>query len=100
MRRIRRENYTLTASGRLCSLHFVESDFVKESVDKTRKRGALNRRRLKKNAIPSKFHNLPSYLSYDVPLERPTSGTAAKRQELDNGNTTQLVNDMRISYCV
>ena len=63
--RISRENFEATESSRICSLHFVEEDFVTENMDTNprRKKGILEKRRLRNGAIPTRFRNLPSYYS-------------------------------------
>ena len=69
---IRRENWTPSASARICSLHFEEEDFVSERTDSNpnRSRGELQRRRLKPNVVPHIFPNCPSYLSKKNAPER------------------------------
>ena len=67
---IPREDWTPSASARICSLHFEEEDFVKERTDSNpnRQRGELQRRRLKPNVVPHIFPNCPFYLSKKTSL--------------------------------
>ncbi len=70
----------------MCSLHFKKSDFYCDSQDKnvTRQKGrdsTLIRKRLRENAVPSVYPNLPSYLSKETPEPRSTSSGAAIRFE-------------------
>ncbi len=67
-------------------MHFKQADFITESQDKnvTRQKtheSSLVKKRLKEEAIPSMFPNLPSYLSKEIPEPRATSSGAASRFE-------------------
>ncbi|XP_040574651.1 uncharacterized protein [Lepeophtheirus salmonis] len=74
---------TFTKNSRLCSLHFTESDYITHSVDQRQGSGRqLNRqlglRRLKKDAVPSVWPNLP-------PVPRPTrASTGGLRLHFQN----------------
>ncbi|MCP4487124.1 MAG: THAP domain-containing protein [Gammaproteobacteria bacterium] len=80
LRRIRRENYVVTESSRLCSLHFVESDYLVERVDtrksRLQKSPARIRKRLKDDAMPTIFPNMPSYYSTN---KTPTASARSTR---------------------
>ncbi len=84
-------NWQPSVYSRVCSLHFHEGDYT-DSRDSNihRKRKRTNTRKsLRKEAIPSVFPNLPTYLSSQPPQERLTAATTserlAKQQEvLDN----------------
>jgi len=64
-----RKDFTSTNNSRMCSLHFAESDFVEQHCDSNQSRyrsfnsPQLQRRYLKKDAVPSIFNDAPSYLS-------------------------------------
>jgi hypothetical protein len=79
---IPREDWTPTDSSVICSLHFEESDFLTEREDQNnyRKKGELKLRRLKKEAIPRRFPNCPSYLSTKKPKERSETSTSTARR--------------------
>lgn len=69
--RLSRENFTPSSHSRLCSRHFVDSDFMTCRNDSNRSRSSAKsatpkRRLLKSDAVPSVFTNLPKYLSYDT----------------------------------
>ena len=74
--RVPRLKWTPSIKACLCEKHFLPSDFIEERDDKTRgraqKRGALIRKRLKPDAVPSIWPNLPSYLSQETPPPRVT----------------------------
>ena len=79
-----RKDFKVTSYSRLCSLHFVEEDFITGRTDSNERRsknltGNLTRRRLKDTAIPSVFPNAPSYLSTSSTSERSTSASSEKR---------------------
>ena len=67
----------------VCSLHFLEHDFIRESQDSNLERKQnrsivmLSVRKLKPTSFPSKFPSLPSYLSIAVPEPR-TETTSVK----------------------
>ena len=98
--RISRENFQPTTNSRLCSLHFVESDFSETRVDKNmtrkRKRGTkpLNKRTLKPDAIPTVFPNSPKYLSAPQPTRRDENATARSRVNRQNDRLDDLAKRM------
>ncbi len=87
-RRLSRENFTPNKSSRLCSLHFVEADFEIDRKDANRHRAVhltpkLSQRRLKPNAVPSVFPNMPSYFSCVPDISRPGETITAKFQHIE-----------------
>lgn len=79
-RRIPRRNFIPTVNHRVCSLHFQHSDFSIEHADTNKWRkpnGTLKRRILLKNAVPSIFPGLPSYLSVTKPVGRSEVATSS-----------------------
>ena len=88
--RVSRDNFTPTKFSRLCSLHFVETDFIISSRDSNKWRAEnvnnskLVKRRLKEDAIPSIFMNLPSYFTVAPAPLRTTNATASSRLLNDN----------------
>ncbi len=87
LRKIPREGFTPTSSSRICSLHFRDSDFIRESCDsnKYRRQKTLAKKRLKDDAVPSCFPNLPKYLSTTEETERPST-SASSQARLAKGN--------------
>uniref|UniRef100_A0A0K2VC50 Zgc:153292 [Danio rerio] n=1 Tax=Lepeophtheirus salmonis TaxID=72036 RepID=A0A0K2VC50_LEPSM len=83
LRRIPRKNWKPNNNTRICSNHFDPSCFIIERVDSnsTRKKkgGNLKHQRLKPDAIPTMFPNLPSYLSTPAPTMRSTSCLSTER---------------------
>ena len=81
---------------RVCSLHFVEDDFVSESQDQREGRKNLQptkhlvRRRLKSTAVPRIFSGQPSYLSIAPSKTRPTSSTVDSCLQLENKRISVL----------
>ena len=84
--RVPRLKWTPSINACLCEKHFLPSDFKEERDDKTRgraqKRGALIRKRLKPDAIPSIWPNLPSYLSQETPPPHITPMATSTSREL------------------
>ena len=81
---IPRADWVPTVHSRVCSLHFVKSDFKVDRNDsnKNRNRGELKTRCLKKNAIPRVFPGCPSYLSKKKTEPRSTKATSTVRRQL------------------
>ena len=69
----------------LCSLHFVDSDYINEKQDSNLQRASrltpLKLRLLKKDAIPTKFPNVPQYLSADKSELRSEASTSSERHK-------------------
>lgn len=71
---IPRKNWSPTQHSKVCSMHFLETDIMRYDKwlqpDETIQNLLLAHPRLDKNAVPSIFPNLPSYLTKPVPLSR------------------------------
>ncbi len=86
LRAIPRDQWEPSQNSRVCSRHFNDSDYVQASTDTntSRKRknpdGDLVLRRLKDDAVPSIFPNLPSYLTRAAPPARSEAATSLSRQ--------------------
>ena len=66
----------------VCEKHFNDNDFQTDRTDRhsTRKKvkgKQLKRKRLKKDVVPSKWPGIPSYLSKEPFVPRPTSTTSS-----------------------
>ena len=98
IRAIHRDNFTPSASSRVCSLHFHDTDFLESSADsnsyRQRQGTALKRRYLQTDVIPSKFPHLPSYLSRDPVIPRPETATSTARLEKDNNVVMDQISSM------
>jgi sulfur relay (sulfurtransferase) DsrC/TusE family protein len=91
---ISREDFIPTSYSRVCGLHFVPQDFISESQDQkqTRKRKRsdekLEKRRLRKNSVPSQFPNSKNNFSRKPPI--PRSGAASSTARLQRENDVIL----------
>ena len=84
---IPRDKWKPSKASIVCSLHFSDDDFKTERQDSNpsrKKFGSLKRRRLKENAVPTKFPGLPSYLSVSKPKERSKNTSSFNRQQREN----------------
>jgi len=95
-----RKDFVPSKISKICSLHFADSDFIVQRTDskdrRRRKHGSelLTYRYLKKDAVPSIFQNVPSYLSTPSAAPRSTAATSTRRLELE---AEELKNYMRRS---
>ena len=88
LKHVNRKDFIPTKHSVLCSYHFSESDFSTTTKDtnnyrKQRRSRTLKKRCLKEGSVPSKFPNLPRYLSTEVPKPRSGMATSSKRHERD-----------------
>lgn len=89
-----RQDFKVTNSSKLCSLHFHDSDFVEERRDsnnsrKHKKAACLNtnkplRRYLKPDVVPSIFRNAPSYLSKSSSKRKRKTSKATTESRFNN----------------
>ena len=100
LRSIPRDDFVPSANARLCSLHFTPKDFITESVDDSRKKRPLQKRRLKNDAVPTVFPCVPSYLSRNLPPDRPTtSASVESRRAKENTMTQELIDQLHSEDC-
>ena len=98
LRAIPRKYWNPTDSHRVCAKHFHDEDFVVTSNDsRIDRRNArldqiLERSRLKPEAVPRIFDNLPAYLSSNT-HERSTNCTSTARMEKENAKVKALNNE-------
>ena len=97
LKAIHRMDYVPTSNSRVCSLHFVESDFKTSSTDmdctrlKNRTSDKLALRLLKPTAVPSIFRGQPKYLSkVTVKPSQSCLGAAESRREKEEERIAQL----------
>jgi len=82
-----RKDFLPTKHSRVCSLHFLPSDFtyVRSDTNKNRLKTVsqkLQRRRLKDDSVPSEFTNVPRYLSKLARTPRSTKkATSGSRRQ-------------------
>ncbi len=93
-----REGFSPSKYSKVCSLHFLPSDFKETRSDsnlRRHNRGALKLKMLKPTAYPSILPNLPFNLSTSVNRERPTiRATASSRLENENSQQyTKFLNE-------
>jgi hypothetical protein len=104
LKAIPRDDFTPSSSSVVCQLHFHSTDIVRYDKhlqpDGSTKELLLNRPRLKDNAIPSIFPNLPSYLTKSKPKERndPQSRRNAVCQRQIDNVTNFLNSDIIIDF--
>ena len=85
-----RRDFVPSKHSRMCSLHFRDSDFVEQPQDSNARRRKqladdqqLKCRYLKKDAVPTVFLNVPSYLTSPAatPRRAATSTSASSRRQ-------------------
>lgn len=100
IRAIKRKDYSPETSARACSLHFYDFDFVIGRLDqKDRRKRKINERvrnALKKSALPSRFPNLPSYLTSLV-YERTDVPTSSSSLDQENERLLSKIKDFEDS---
>lgn len=101
LRAINRQDFIITQNSRVCSVHFLASDYQETSTDSnpTRKRRKTNevpsKKILKDTAIPSVFPGQPPYLTVSKPPERPNAPTSSARRAKEDEALQQLEFDMK-----
>ena len=82
--RVPRHSWKPSKNAVLCERHFVSDDFLPERVDtnvsRKKKRGNLERKKLKQSAIPSQWPNCPEHLSTVPAKKRSSKVTADSRR--------------------
>ena len=96
-----RKDFTPSQHSTICSLHFTPADYVDDHEDtnatrrKRKSSGTFVRRRLKPDAVPSVFENVPEYLSKTSGTPRSTaSATPSSRRQKEAANLRELENAM------
>ena len=82
-----RKRKKTTAHSRVCSFHFLQSDFtiMRSDSNKWRTTGTkVKQKLLKKSAIPTVFPNYPSYMQATHSHERSNLSSSSKRLEREN----------------
>ena len=89
-----RQNFEPTEYSRICSLHFEDDDFETLSSDtvtsRKAKRPLLKQRKLKSNAVPRIYPNLPQRMQNPKTPPRSSSVTAAARLVHENESISKL----------
>ena len=95
-----RKDFTPSKNARMCSLHFLPSDFIKVSQDSNTTRRKLQQqdaslvlRYLKKDAVPSQFPNAPSHISKPKKSPRKSIGTTASSRRERAMKDMAMLND-------
>ena len=77
-----RRHWTPSKNSVVCEKHFLPQDFKDERLDKNnprlKKKGKLQRKELKDNAVPSQWPMCPSLLSKPPSQKRSTSNTSSE----------------------
>ena len=92
-----RKDFTPSQHSTICSLHFKPSDYVDDHEDtnttrrKRKSSGTFVRRRLKPDAVPSIFANVPVYLSKTSGTPRSTvKATPSSRRQREEAKLREL----------
>jgi len=99
IRAIPRKDWIPTNSSRVCAKHFCTNDFLVTSTDNKLKRKnsrtdqKLQRRRLKKAAIPRIFPGLAAYLTSATPATRSANCSSSARIEKINASIENTNNE-------
>lgn len=95
---IHRADFTPTNSSRVCSRHFIESDFKSERNDsntaRKRSKAGFHLRILKENVKPSVFPNQPSYFTQPVVIPRATTSHFESRMLKENAAIQKQIDKM------
>ena len=89
LKNIARKDFKPTKYTRICSLHFKLDDFREDSSDhkesrkRLRKDAKLLNRRLRKDAVPCIFEDLPAYYECNVAPSRSEKALSSSRLEND-----------------
>jgi len=95
---ISRNDFVPSQYSRVCSKHFLPSDFVevREDSNVTRKKPKgdkkLINRCLKKDAVPCIFENVPSYLTGNRTTPRTTTKATASNRRQQQADEMDLLN--------
>lgn len=85
IRAIRRTGFIPTKYSKVCSQHFTADDYVSETNPANRQTvKRVNRPSLKCDAIPTVFHNFPTYLRSEPVTRRSERATSTSRLENEN----------------
>ena len=101
LRAINRDDFVISKNSRVCSVHFLPTDFKSTSADtnSTRKnrrssQAALEKKILKSTAIPSVFPGQPKYLTAKKPSERSQNSTTTARRAKEEKHLQHLEEEM------
>ena len=94
-----RKDFTPSQHSTICSLHFKPSDYVADHEDtnatrrKRKSSGTFVRRRLKPDAVPSIFADVPAYLLKTSGTPRSTvRATSSSRRQTEEAKLRELEN--------
>ncbi|XP_046685222.1 uncharacterized protein LOC124370961 [Homalodisca vitripennis] len=97
LRAIHRDSCEVTSNSRVCIKHFDERYIIKEDTV-TRPDGTIltvkrDRLKLRNDAVPTIFENLPNYIGKDLPAERKDS--EERRREAEERHQKQIQEEER-----
>ena len=85
--KIPRKHWQLTEHTRICNKHFLPTDYESERTDKQSRRKKRKRElvlwKLKADAVPSVWSDLPNHLTKKTPTPRPTVLSTSEARELN-----------------
>lgn len=98
LRLIHRADFVPNKNSKVCSKHFIESDFISDRHDsnasRKRSRGGIILRCLNENANPSVFPNQPSYFTSPPAPPRATTSHSESRLLKENAAIQDLIDQM------
>ncbi|KAG8270796.1 hypothetical protein J6590_077061 [Homalodisca vitripennis] len=97
LRAIHRDSYEVSSNSRVCIKHFDERYIIKEDIV-TRPDGTIltvkrDRLKLRNDAVPTIFENLPNYIGKDLPAER--KDPEERRREAEERHQKQIQEEER-----
>ncbi|KAG8316816.1 hypothetical protein J6590_040062 [Homalodisca vitripennis] len=97
LRAIHRDSCEVTYNSRVCIKHFDERYIIKEDTV-TRPDGTIltvkrDRLKLRNDAVPTIFENLPNYIGMDLPAER--KDPEERRREAEERHQKQIQEEER-----
>jgi len=98
LKAISRKDFVPSQYSRVCSKHFLPSDFVEVSGDsnvtrnKPKAEKKLMNRYLKKDAVPSIFENVPSYMTGNRTTPRATTKATASSRRQQEADELDILN--------
>ena len=100
LRAINRDNFVVSKNSRVCSVHFLPTDFKPSSTDTNATRNnrrtssSLDKKILKETAVPSVFPGQPKYLTISKPPVRSEASTSTARRANQEEHLQSLEDEM------
>ena len=100
--RVPLKNWQWKSSSRLCSNHFLPSDYKDESSDsnKRREKPCIKKKLLKAAALPSVWPSTTIHTMKKVPTQRPTSHAGAEQRAMSDAEKFNKVDAIQSFECL